>query len=129
MFLGSYKIDFSGKNRLILPKKFRRELGNQEKFYVLLGQDGEIWGFDERNWLIWAEKILEKPLSSVEGRTERLKFFSRADECVLDNQGRFVLPQEFIEQVELKGEVLVVGAGDHFEIWDLTLWKKFQNKF
>lgn len=117
MFLGSFKTYFSGKNRLILPRKFRRELGNEEKFYIFLGPDGDIWGFNERNWQIQAEKVLSEPLSSEEGRTKRRAFFPHADECVLDSQGRFILPQEFIEQAHLGNEVLIIGAGDHFEIW------------
>lgn len=117
MFLGSFKTYFSGKNRLILPKKFRRELGQQDKFFILLGENGEIWGFDQINFLKQAESILEIPLSSEEGRVKRLKFFPRADECALDDQGRFILPQEFVEKAGLKEEVLLIGAGDHFEIW------------
>ncbi len=128
MFLGSYKTYFSGKNRLILPKKFRKELDSDEKFYVLLGQDGEIWGFDQGNWQKQAESVLQKPLSSTEGRAERLNFFSRADECILDSQGRFILPQEFVEKIDLKSGVLIIGAGDHFEIWDLSLWTNFKQK-
>lgn len=118
MFLGSFKTYFSGKNRLILPKKFRRELGQEDKFFILLGENGEIWGFDQINFSKQAQNILEMPLSSEEGRVARLKFFPRADECVLDDQGRFILPQEFVEKGSLKEEVLLVGAGDHFEIWD-----------
>jgi MraZ protein len=128
MYLGSYKIDFSGKNRLILPRKWRRELGNEERFWVFLGQNGEIWGFDQINWQNQARGILEIPLSSVEGRVERLKFFPQTDECILDGQGRFILPQEIAERANLKGQILMVGAGDHFEIWDLKEWEKYQVK-
>lgn len=118
MFLGSFKTYFSGKNRLILPKRFRKELGNNDKFYIFLGENGEIWGFDSENWAKQAESILEIPLSSEEGRLRRLNFFSRADECVLDSQGRFILPLEFVSKTNFKEEVLMIGAGDHFEIWD-----------
>lgn len=118
MFLGSFKTYFSGKNRLILPKKFRRELGPESKFFILLGENGEIWGFDQINWLKQAESILQIPLFSEEGRLKRLKFFPRADECILDFQGRFILPQEFVDQANLKKDVLIIGAGDHFEIWN-----------
>ena len=118
MFLGSFKTYFSGKNRLILPKKFRKELGNEERFYIYLGDNGEIWGFNKENWIKQAESILEIPLSSEEGRKKRLSFFPRADECILDNQGRFIVPSEFVENINLKNEVLIVGAGDHFEIWN-----------
>ena len=128
MFLGSYKTYFSGKNRLILPKRFRKELGNEDKFYLLLGENGEIWGFDIVNWSKLAEGILRIPLSSEEGRVKRLEFFSKAEECALDSQGRFILPQEFMENLDFKEEVFIVGAGDHFEIWNPTSWRKLVKK-
>src|SRR3990167_3664274 len=124
MFLGSFKTYFSGKNRLILPRRFRKELGNEDKFYILLGENGEIWGFDPENWSDLTESILKFPLSTEEGRVRRLKLFPRAEECSLDGQGRFILPQEFIENLDFKEEVLIIGAGDHFEIWNLDLWRK-----
>lgn len=126
MYLGSYKTEFNGKNRLVLPRRFRRELGQDERFYVLLGENGEIMGFDEKNWQKLAESVLKMPLSEDQGKSERLRFFSRADECGLDNQGRFVLPQEFMDKVSLGSQVLMVGAGDHFEIWDIESWERLK---
>ncbi len=123
MFLGSYKTYFSGKNRLILPKRFRKELGNEDKFYILLGENGEIWGFDPENWLKLTEDVLKSPLSTEVGRVNRLKLFPKAEECLLDGQGRFILPQEFVERVKFGKEVLIVGAGDHFEIWYENGWQ------
>lgn len=128
MFLGSFKTYFSGKNRLVLPKRFRRELGNEDKFYILLGENGEVWGFDSINWSKLAEGILRLPLSSEEGRVRRLELFPKAEECVLDSQGRFILPQEFMVNLNFKEEVFIIGAGDHFEVWDLNLWEKQQEQ-
>lgn len=124
MFLGSFETFFSGKNRLILPKRFRKELGNEDRFYILLGENGEVWGFDPKNWSNLTESILKFPLSTEEGRIRRLRLFPKAEECSLDGQGRFILPQEFIKNLDFKKEVLIVGAGDHFEVWDLELWQK-----
>ncbi len=106
----------------MLPKKLRGTLGREEKFYIILGKDGEIWGLDKDNWQKQADNVLQKPLSLEEGRVDRRNFFSTADECLLDRQGRFILPQEFVEYSELKDEVLIVGAGDHFEIWNKKRW-------
>ena len=128
MFLGSFKTEFSGKNRLILPKRFRRELGNEERFYILLGENGEIWGFDSKNWYKLTENILESELSTEEGRVMRLKIFPKAEECVLDSQGRFVLPQEFMDKLKLGKDIAIIGAGDHFEIWDLIIWEKQEER-
>ena len=129
MFLGSYKTFFSGKNRLILPKRFRKELGNEDKFYILLGENGEIWGFGSTNWIKLTETILDFPLSTEEGRVKRLRFFPKAEECSLDSQGRFILPQEFMDRLDFKNEVLIIGAGDHFEVWDLSNWNIQQKRF
>ena len=126
MFLGSFKTYFSGKNRLVLPRRFRRELGNEGEFYILLGENGEIWGFDPVNWSKMAEGILKIPLSIEEGRLKRLRLFPKAEECILDSQGRFILPQEFMEKLKFKEQVYIIGAGDHFEVWDINLWEKQQ---
>lgn len=128
MFLGTYKTYFSGKNRIILPKKFRRELGNEDKFYIVMGLDGEIWGFVADQWQKEVESKLMIPLTEEEGRRQRRTFFPQADECILDSQGRFVLPQEFVEQAAIRDEVLLVGAGDHFEIWNPNLFKKMMQE-
>lgn len=124
MFLGTYKTYFTGKGRIILPKKFRKELGNDNKFYLVMGLDGEIWGFNTEEWVKEAISRLKVPLNQDFGRVERRKFFSRADECYLDGQGRFILPQEFIDEANLKKEALLIGAGDHFEIWNPKIWQK-----
>lgn len=124
MFLGRYKTYFTGKSRILLPKKFRKELGIDYGFYIVLGPEGEIWGLNERQWQKEAEKILELPLTDKQGRIQRRKFFSGAEECILDSQGRFILPQEFIRWANIQSEVMLIGAGDHFEIWNPEYWKK-----
>lgn len=128
MYLGRFKTYFSGKNRLILPKKFRRELGSEDKFYIIMGPDGDIWGFDIGNWHKMVEDVLGAPLFSKEGRAGRRKFFSGAEECFLDSQGRFVIPQEFIDKARLGEGILLIGAGDHFEIWNPKEWEKIMEE-
>lgn len=124
MFLGIYKTYFSGKNRIILPKKFRKVLGTEEKFYIVKGLDGEIWGFNNEEWLKEAEKRLRVPLSETHGRGLRRRFFPQAEECSLDRQGRFIISKEMVDYAKVSGDVLLVGAGDHFEIWDPKKWEK-----
>lgn len=128
MFLGSFKTYFTGKNRVVLPKRFRKELEGEDKFYITLGQDGEIWGFNNVQWLKEVEQRLRLPISDPRGRVQRRRFFSRAEECILDTQGRFILPQEFVEYAEIKTEVIFVGAGDHFEIWEPQQWSRQTEK-
>lgn len=128
MFLGTYKTYFTGKNRILLPKKFRKELGNEDKFYIVRGLDGEIWGFSNTEWQKEAEIRLNIPLTDAKGRDQRRKFFSQAEECVLDNQGRFIISKELSGYAELDKEVLLVGAGDHIEIWNPKQWTQLTKR-
>lgn len=118
MFLGRFKTYFSGNNRVLLPKKFRRELGRDDKIFLVEGFDGEIWGFSYTEWLKEAEKRLSIPLHESGGRKLRRNFFARSEECALDSQGRFIIPKELIGNAGIGEEVLIIGAGDHFELWD-----------
>lgn len=49
MFLGTYKTRFTGKGRVVLPKKFREELV-RDKIILSRGFEGCIWGFSEEGW-------------------------------------------------------------------------------
>lgn len=118
MFLGIFRTYFTGKNRIVLPKKFRKELSFEDKFYLIKGYNGEIWGFDNKQWHKEAEIRLSIPLTEEEGRIKRRKFFSQSEECNLDAQGRFIIPGDLILYSEIKTEVVLLGAGDHFEIWN-----------
>lgn len=122
MFLGKFITTFSGKGRIVLPKKFRQEV-KDGIIYIIEGFDGGIWGFNTEGWNKEAEKRLSEDLLSNRGRRERRIFFSSAEKCDLDGQGRFVLPESFSKRAELK-EILIVGAGDHFEIWNPKTYQK-----
>lgn len=46
-----------------------------------------------------------------------------AEECVLDKQGRILLPATLREDCRIKKEVVVSGMIDYFEIWDKEVWE------
>lgn len=125
MFLGEHFLQFSGRGRIILPAKIR---DNLETLILVRGLDGCIWGFSEIYWQEESEKYLKMPLTEVESRQMRRYIFSAAEKVGLDGQGRFVIPGPLVAHANLKRQVAVIGAGDHFEIWDLESWKKVKKK-
>jgi len=42
----------------------------------------------------------------------------------LDSQGRFVISKRLLEHAEIKEEVILIGAGDHFEVWKPQKWNE-----
>lgn len=117
MFLGNYKLRFSAKFRIILPKKLREQIKGK-KIILTKGLDGCIFGFGIKEWEKEAKLQLEAPITEEKGRNLRRHFFSQAEYVELDHQGRMVIQPSLIDFAQIKSEVLLVGAGDHFEIWN-----------
>lgn len=117
MLLGRYKLSFSGHNRITLPKSIRESVGRENKVVLMVG-DGCIWGFGWKDFEIEAQKRLEKSVWEEEGRIERRQFFIAAVECELDEHNRLVVPGELLEKAKINEEMVLIGAGDHFEIWN-----------
>ena len=127
MFLGSYRPSFDAKSRrFALPKKIRLELVN-DQIILSLGFEKCIFGFNPENWQAEAEKQLETPITSRSARDTRRFLFSSAQHLVLDNQGRFILPDDLCRFAKI-GKPVVIGAGDHFEIWDELNWNRQKTK-
>lgn len=124
MFLGEYKVKFSGKGRVILPKIMRKELGDDKVIVLSRGFEGCIWGFSQKGFEEEARKQLE--ISSTEERARYLRryLFSGSVPAELDVQGRFIIPSALLTYAKLGNEVVIIGAGDHFEVWNNRLWKK-----
>lgn len=110
-----------------MPRKFRDELDTSGEIVLSRGLDGCIWGFVKSAWEKEAEKQLEVSVTEERGRNLRRYLFSAAEVVKLDKQGRFIIPGNLLGYARLRSKVVVVGAGDHFEIWNPKLWKKMLN--
>ena len=123
MFLGEYKTNFTGKGRIVLPRKFRQELKGIE---IILSRGFEecIWGFDIQDFEQEAKKQLETSATEERARYLRRYLFSGSESVELDAQGRIIIPSTLLDFASVKKEVVIIGAGDHFEIWEEKKWKK-----
>jgi len=128
MFLGTYSPNLIGKGRIALPKKIRQELESQ-RMVLTIGFDECIFGFKEKDWEEVIKPELSRPLfSDREGRRLRRKMCADALVVNLDSQGRFILPIEMMNYAQIKKSLTLVGAGDHFEIWDSQKWQEYAKK-
>ena len=72
-----------------------------------------------------AQKVEHDPSLTAEERPKFLRHFSsKAQNVTGDKQGRIVLPDEQCKQLNLRGEVVLVGNYFRFEIWDPERWQK-----
>lgn len=124
MFLGEYKLNFTGHGRIVLPKIMRLELGEEKVLVLSRGFEGCVWGFSQKGFEEEARRQLEVSATEERARLLRRYLFSGSVPAQLDAQGRFIIPTGLLAFAKLGSEVVVIGAGDHFEIWNINLWKK-----
>lgn len=123
MFMGEYQHNIDAKGRLIMPSKFRDELG--EKFVVTRGMDGCLFGYPQSEWEVLEQKLKEMPLAKKETRAFVRFFYSAATECEIDKQGRINLPTPLRTHAELEKNCVVIGVSNRIEIWSETRWNQF----
>ena len=58
----------------------------------------------------------------------RRYIFSSLVYLEIDEQGRFVVPKNLLEYGQLKDKAVIIGVGDHFEIWDQQAWQIYQKE-
>ena len=120
MLLGHYRHNIDAKGRIIIPNKFRDDLG--ESFIVTRGLDNSLFVYPLNEWLVLEEKIRQLPLST--GRDLQRFFFSNAEEVTPDSQGRILIPSNLRKYTELKKEAVIIGVSSRVEIWSKENWDK-----
>ncbi len=115
---GKYECSFDPKGRLIVPSKYRVELGDQ--FYITPGLDGCLAVYPEAKWQGIMAKIAEAPRAVAKKARYML---ANTVTCEPDKQGRIQIPQELREQAHLEGRVLFVGQFDYAELWNVETFQ------
>ncbi len=127
LFLGEYDHSLDDRARVTLPRKIRQEITGTE-LVLARGYEGCIFGFDKESWEREAGKHLDTPVTDEKGRQVRRYLFAGAQKVDIDKLGRILLPAQLKEHGLIAREVKVIGAGDHFEIWDSARWTQYAAK-
>ena len=86
MFMGEYHHNIDDKNRLIIPAKFREELGDE--FIVTRGIENCLFVYPKNNWQKIVEKLGSLPFTKKDARSFNRFFLSGATNAEFDKQGR-----------------------------------------
>ncbi|AEH53069.1 division/cell wall cluster transcriptional repressor MraZ [Weizmannia coagulans] len=123
MFMGEYRHNIDVKGRLIVPAKFREQLG--DTFVITRGLDRCIFGYPADEWKQVEEKLKSLPLTKKDARAFTRFFFSGATECEWDKQGRILIPAPLLSYAKLEKECVVLGVSNRIEIWSKDLWEEY----
>ncbi len=123
MLMGEYHHSIDDKNRLIIPSKFRDEIG--EGFVVTRGLDGCLFVYPQIEWNQIVSKLKDLPFTKKDARIFTRSFMSGATVCEFDKQGRIVVPGPLSNYAALEKECVIIGVSDRLEIWSKKNWEKF----
>ncbi len=121
MFMGEYNHTVDTKGRLIVPSKFREQLGDE--FVVTKGMDGCLFVYANDDWNAFEQKLTSLPLINKEARKFARFFLAGAASVEVDKQGRILLPTNLRQFAGLEKDVVLVGVGSRIEIWSLENWE------
>ena len=125
MLIGEYEHSIDAKGRLIMPAKLRDDIG--EKFIITKGLDGCLFGFSQKEWANFEEKLKTLPLTNKNARDFVRFFLSGAMECEIDKQGRFLIAGNLRQYAHMDKEIVIIGVGTRIEIWNREEWKKYNS--
>jgi MraZ protein len=123
MFMGEYHHSIDNKGRMIIPSKFREDLG--EMFVITRGLDACLFGYPITEWKLIEEKLKGLPLTKKDARAFTRFFFSGATESELDKQGRINIPAPLLQYAKLEKECVIIGVSNRIEIWSEQLWEDY----
>ena len=129
MFLSTYVNRLDKKGRVSVPASFRSYLSN-------LGYNGVICypSFNNQSIEAWPQDRIEKISNSIDSLDpfeEKRGFFatsilSESINLQFDSEGRILLTTKLLKHAKIKSNMVFVGQGKTFQIWEPEIFEKFK---
>jgi len=125
MFMGEFHHSIDEKGRLIIPAKFREDLG--EEFIITRGIEHCLYVYSKENWLAITQKLETLPFTKKDAREFSRFFLSGATAAEFDKQGRVNIASPQLSYANITKECIIVGVGSRLEIWSSDNWNNFMD--
>ena len=123
MLMGEYHHTIDDKGRIIIPSKFREELGSE--FIVTRGLEECLFVYPKDKWNLIMQHLNKIPFTKKDARSFMRFFLSGATAMEFDKQGRINITSPLISYANLEKDCVIVGVGDRLEIWSEEKWNNF----
>ena len=134
---GSWTYRLDDKSRVTLPAKYKTELTEdvtviQEAEHCLSVYPSEVYNTMISPVEDASGNIMDMLTFGQESVAQRAKAYIRFMESAawdtkVDKQGRIILTADQREHAQLSGDVVVIGVGNHLEIWNPEKWLATRN--
>ena len=125
MFFGSFAHTLDEKGHLMIPRKMREELGF--KVYIMKGFDGSLSIYTVERYQKLVAEFSSLPFNQRKNRDYLRIQFASTHEMDVDKLGRVQIPTALLNKFNISREVLVLGIGDHIEVWDQKKYEEYES--
>ena len=129
IFVNTYIHSLDPKKRLTIPSDWRELVGVPRRLFVLPGvNDKCLCVYPAREMTRRMERLRNLSIADRKGRQLARTLASRSDLVAWDSQGRIRIKDDLLNYADLTNQVVLSGAIDSFELWNMDQWNEDQAK-
>jgi len=125
LLTGTYERALDEKLRLALPRAIREALRGSKQLVLTPGTDGSLSLFPIDAFADVTQRLASRSPTGPDVRAFSRLLYAQAHSVEIDAQGRIRLPTELAELANLTGSVVLLGVGDHVELWNKSRWESY----
>jgi len=127
MFRGASKITLDTKGRLAIPKRYRDGIiaRSQGSLVATIDRDPCLLLYPLPDWEDMERRLMRLPGNKPAIRAYQRRIVGHAAEMEMDSHGRILISRELREFAGLDKQVMLIGQGNKFELWDEAQWARW----
>ena len=125
MLMGEYHHNIDEKSRLIIPAKFRDELGKE--FIITKGLDKCLFVYSLGEWNKLVKQVDTLKFTKKNVRAFERAFIGGASLNEFDKQGRINITSPLVHYANILKECVIIGVNERLEIWSNENFNEYMN--
>jgi MraZ protein len=127
VFRGVATFNLDAKGRMAVPAKFRKQLDVccEGRLVITIDHsDHCLQLYPLPEWERVEQKLSALPSLNPQVRRLKRMLLGYATECEMDGNGRVLLPAKLREFAGLDKNMVMIGQGNKFELWNEQTWNE-----
>ena len=126
MFRGVNSISLDSKGRIAIPTRYREDLLARcaGRLIMTVDRDHCLLLYPLPEWELIESKLVRLPSFNAQTRRLQRLLIGHATECDMDGAGRILLPAPLREFAALDKDIMLIGQGNKFELWNQDTWNE-----
>ena len=126
LFRGASNLSLDDKGRMTMPSRYRQAILDMCEGNMIMTVDLDecLLLYPYAEWVEIEKKIASLPSLNKHARTLQRLLIGYATDVSMDKNGRLLVPPPLREFASLDKQIMLIGQGNKFELWDEAYWQQ-----